>query len=436
MIAPRVAIVGASTELSGDLADMLVDRGIAGERLRLLGGDETAGETVDVRGRRVRIEAATRESLAEVDVALFCGDPRLAARLIPQARDGGALSVDATGCTRGLAAVPAVVPEVNGDQLEELAPGSVVASPDPLAVALALVLAPLHRLGGVRRVVATVLAPASRLGAVGIEALSRQSVALMQGRSLDRAGFPEQLAFNLRVQPGQDATGWSDAEEGLAAVVPALLSAPETVVAATLVRAPVFFGTAISLDVEIEGEVGVEQVVGALREGQGLLVSGSPEETLARALAEHADAPPGATERPARRRGDPSEVDFAAEDADGRDDDFDDDEDDDDPDGDFRDDEFDGEDGDPDEDEDDDDEAELGAGEDDDGAGEESGEAPLDPAPGPVDVAGSDYVHVSRVRVDPRRPTAIAMWIAFDEVRRGVARNLVAILETVVGPGA
>ncbi|MFM7737565.1 MAG: Asd/ArgC dimerization domain-containing protein [Alphaproteobacteria bacterium] len=435
MIAPRVAIVGASTELSGDLADMLVDRGIAGERLRLLGGDETAGETVDVRGRRVRIEAATRESLAEVDVALFCGDPRLAARLIPQARDGGALSVDATGCTRGLAAVPAVVPEVNGDQLEELAPGSVVASPDPLAVALALVLAPLHRMGGVRRVVATVLAPASRLGAVGIEALSRQSVALMQGRSLDRAGFPEQLAFNLRVQPGQDATGWSDAEEGLAAVVPALLSAPETVVAATLVRAPVFFGTAISLDVEIEGEVGVEQVVGALREGQGLLVSGSPEETLARALAEHADAPPGATERPARRRGDPSEVDFAAEDADGRDDDFDDDEDDDDLDEDFRDDELEREDGDPDEDEDDD-EAELGAGEDDDGGGEESGEAPPDPSPGPVDVAGSDYVHVSRVRVDPRRPTAIAMWIAFDEVRRGVARNLVAILETVVGPGA
>lgn len=429
MMAPRVAIVGASTELSGDLAEMLADRGIVGDRLLLLGGDETAGETVEVRGRRVRIGAATRDSLADADVALFCGDPRLAARLIPQARDGGAVSIDATGCTRGLAAVPAVVPEVNGDRLEDIAPGSVVASPDPLAVALALVLAPLHRLGGVRRVVATVLAPASRLGAIGIEALSRQSVALMQGRPLDRADFPEQVAFNLRVQPGQDATGWSDAEEGLATVVPALLAAPESVVAATLVRAPVFFGTAMSLDVELEGEVGVEQVVGALRGGQGLLVSGSPEEALARALVEGAGAPPPETDRPAPRRGDSSEVDFEAEEGDGRDDEFPEDDDE------FDDDEFEGNEGDLDED-DDDGEPGLVASEDDDGEGPKPAEAVPDPAPGPVDVAGSDYVHVSRVRVDPRRPTAFALWIAFDEVRRGTARNLVAILEAVVDPEA
>ncbi|MEI8357958.1 MAG: hypothetical protein WCH13_05670 [Deltaproteobacteria bacterium] len=43
---------------------------------------------------------------------------------------------------------------------------------------------------------------------------------------------------------------------------------------------------------------------------------------------------------------------------------------------------------------------------------------------------------MSRVRVDPRRPTAIALWIAYDELRRGVARNLVSILETVLAPDA
>ncbi len=436
MITPRVAIVGASTELSTDLAEMLADRGVVGDRLRLLGGEETAGETVEVGGRRVRVGAATREALADVDVALFCGDPRLAARLIPQARDAGALSIDATGCTRGLAAVPAIVPEVNGEEIGELAPGAVVASPDPLAVALALVLAPIVRLGGLRRVVATVLAPASRLGAIGVEALSRQSVALMQGRSLDRAGFPEQLAFNLRVQPGQDATGWADAEEGLASVVPALLSAPDAVVAATLVRVPVFFGTAMSLDVELEGDVGIEQVVAALRAGPGLLVSGSPEEELARAIVGGADAEPG-DEVPRRRAvRDPSEVDFELE---AEDDELRDDEDDEDDerelDEEFEDDEDENEEND---DEDDlDGDADLASGdEDDDGEAATSGEASPDPAPGPVEVAGSDFVHVSRVRVDPRRPTAVAMWVAFDEVRRGVARNLVAILETVVDPEA
>ncbi len=453
MTSPRVAIVGATPELAAELAALLVDRGFVADRLRLLGGENTAGEVVEVAGRRLRIGAALSDSLADVEIAVFCGDPRLAARLIPQAHAAGALSLDATGATRGLTSVPTVVPEVNGELLEGLEPGAVVCSPDPFAVALALVLAPLHRLGGVRRVVATVLEPASRRGADGVEELSRQTITLMQGRPLDRVEFPEQFAFNLRVETGEAATGWSDVEEALGRVVPALLAAPETVVAATIVHAPVFFGTAMALDVELEAEVGAEQVVLALREGQGLLVAGSPEDAIARAIRARAARDLGTVDEDRAEVGDdgeeddvdgdrerdeeedPSELDFdRQDDADDRDEDGDGD------DGDGRatwraDRGGHGGDGDG---------ARFrgagrgdgeGDGSDGDGRDGDSLEA-ADPGPGPVEVAGSDFVHVSRVRVDPRRPTAIALWIAYDELRRGVARNLVSILETVLAPDA
>ena len=175
-----------------------------------------------------------------------------------------------------------------------------------------------------------------------------------------------------------------------------------------------------------------QEAVAALRAGQGLLVSGTPEDVLARSIGRDADASTGDA-----RRGDPSEVDFGAS-IDDEDDDFLREDDDEDPDED-ADVDLDEEDEEDDEDDEDDDgfEAADGLGTED---GEESGaealDPSLDPAPGPVEVAGSDSVHVSRVRVDPRRPTAVAMWITFDEVRRGVARNLVAILETLADPEA
>lgn len=52
-----------------------------------------------------------------------------------------------------------------------------------------------------------------------------------------------------------------------------------------------------------------------------------------------------------------------------------------------------------------------------------------DESPGPVEVGGSEAVHVARLRVDPRDPRAHAFWIAFDELRKGTSLNLVATLE-------
>lgn len=53
----------------------------------------------------------------------------------------------------------------------------------------------------------------------------------------------------------------------------------------------------------------------------------------------------------------------------------------------------------------------------------------MDLAPGPVEVAGSDAVHIAHVRGDPRREGAIAFWLCLDDQRKGVALNAIAALE-------
>ena len=55
-----------------------------------------------------------------------------------------------------------------------------------------------------------------------------------------------------------------------------------------------------------------------------------------------------------------------------------------------------------------------------------------DAYPTPVEVTGSDAVHVGRIRVDESVENGLALWIALDNVGRGAALNAVHITELLV----
>jgi aspartate-semialdehyde dehydrogenase len=223
--------------------------------------------------------------------------------------------------------------------------------------------------------------------------------------------------------------GWSSAEIELAQELPRLLGAPGLAVAATVIRVPVFFGLAQAVYADLAREVPLAELETALRGAPGLLLAGSVEDRLAVAV------------EAARRRKERAAV-AHEEDDDDRD-----------PDEEMIEDglelEADEEDEEGERDDEDDEEAlerreralereelrraresEREREHEREHEHEESSEEVVpDLLPGPVDVAGSAFVHVARLRLDPERPSRLALWLAFDEIRRGVAMNAVGILE-------
>jgi aspartate-semialdehyde dehydrogenase len=416
-----VAIVGASLELASDLFALLIDRGIAADRIHVLDREETAGETLEVDDIRHRVEWATPDAVAAADVAIFCGSPELAREIVPTLRVRGRIAIDATGASRSDREVPLVVPEVNGDRIGPLAPGSVIASPAPPVVGLVLALAPLRRAAGLERALVTILEPASRRGGPAIEELSRQAIQLMQGQGLDRDEFAEQLAFNLRPEAPESEGGWSGAEADVAEDVARILDAPGLGIAATVVRVPVFFGSAQAVHADLAREISLADAESALRAAPALLLAGSVEDRVAVAV----EAARRRKERAAlhAEEDDRDVEEELAEDGLEIEDELEDDE------------------RDRDEYEEDPDEAyerrERARRREEQRRARASAEATEaeehpDLLPGPVDVSGSAFVHVARLRFDPMRPQSLALWIAFDEIRRGIAMNAVGILELVL----
>ncbi|MBY0275103.1 hypothetical protein K2Z84_07170 [Candidatus Binatia bacterium] len=363
----RIAIVGGSSEVVSDLIDVLADRGFDLSGLRVLGDESLAGEGIEAAGYDVRVEQAARGSLGTVDVAIFVGDGTLARLLVHEAHQAGAVVIDATPFSRS-AGAPLVLPEVNAERIGELGEKRILAVPGPHAVGLAVALAPLHDAAGVKRVVTTVFDSAAMHGREAMDALSQQSVRLMQGRGLANDEFPEQLAFNARPQAAAiDGDGASHDEERLVREVTGLFGDAIDVVA-TVVRVPVFAGAAQAVWVELERPLETEEAERLLREGRGILL---PEPRAASDVD-------GA--------GEPS-LDALADDA------YDD---------------------------------EPRDEEDEEPVEERAHDLRHDEGPGPVEVGGSEAVHVARIRSDAH---GVAFWVAFDELRKGTSLSLVATLE-------
>jgi aspartate-semialdehyde dehydrogenase len=55
-----------------------------------------------------------------------------------------------------------------------------------------------------------------------------------------------------------------------------------------------------------------------------------------------------------------------------------------------------------------------------------------DAYPTPVEVTGSDAVHVGRIRVDDSVENGLALWVSLDNVGRGAALNAVQIAELLL----
>ncbi|MFO0585326.1 MAG: aspartate-semialdehyde dehydrogenase [Anaeromyxobacter sp.] len=275
-----LAIAGATGEVGKAALEALdaLELPLAG--VRLLASPRSAGQELEVGGEPVKVAALSEGALLGCDVAVLCTPAEVSKAWAPKARAAGCAVVDVSSAYRADAAVPLVVPAVNGDALASLARPAMVATPSPLATALALVLAPLGR--AVRAVVATHLAPASGEGRAGVAELEKQSRDLLALREPEPASrFPHRLAFNAVPQAGAlDAAGASEAERGAGAELRRVLGVPDLPVHATVVRVPVFYGDLVSVHLETDGSLDAAAVRERLRAAKGVKVVDDPASSV------------------------------------------------------------------------------------------------------------------------------------------------------------
>ncbi|MGH9065953.1 MAG: aspartate-semialdehyde dehydrogenase [Acidimicrobiales bacterium] len=282
----QVAVVGATGQVGGVTRSVLVERRFPAERVRFLASARSAGRRLPWGGGEVEVEDAWTADWAGVDVALFSCGGAASTELAPRVAAAGAVVVDNSSAWRMDPEVPLVVPEVNAHALGSI-PKGIVANPNCTTMVAMPALAALRDRAGLRRVVVSTYQAVSGAGGAGVAELAEQVAKVgdrAAGLAFDgsAADFPEPIkfaapiAFNVVPLAGSLVDGETTEEHKLRDESRKILELPELAVSCTCVRVPVMTGHALSLNVELESELGPEEARSLLASAPGVEVCDLP----------------------------------------------------------------------------------------------------------------------------------------------------------------
>src|ERR1700688_1945834 len=273
----RAAIVGAGSLKGKEVAEMLSERNFPAVDIRLLDDDESIGQ-LEATGDEINfIQSLRSEQFTHVDFTFFAADAECTRKSWKRARDAGSAIVDLSGALDGEAGAQVRslwIERERGKMWQpELQPAPCVV-PHPAAVTLALLLLRARKAGAIRSAVATVFEPASEQGQKGMDELHQQTVNLLSFQTLPKEVFDTQVAFNMVARYGQKSQLSLDSLEarvrrhyqaiaGETAPLPALM----------VLQAPVFHGHAVSIFLQMENPVEIENVSKALT-GEHVTITG------------------------------------------------------------------------------------------------------------------------------------------------------------------
>jgi len=268
----NVAVVGIGA-VGTEMLKVLHERSFPAKSIRVLA---RSARMEEIAGRSYQVEAASVEAFEGVDIALFAGTE--GAKGASQqygwaAVDKGAIVIDNGDDFRMDPRVPLVIPEVNAEHLERHQ--GLVANPNCSTIQMVVVLAPLHRVARIRRIVAASYQAVSGTGRGAIAELKAQVTALEEGREPAIEVYPHQIAFNVLPHIGSlkdEMPGYTSEELKMRRETHKILEDPGIAVTATCVRVPVYNGHGEALNVQFEKKLSADEAREILRQAPGVEV--------------------------------------------------------------------------------------------------------------------------------------------------------------------
>lgn len=277
----NVAVVGATGAVGEQMREVLEERLFPVGGLRLLASERSAGQFLEFRDQRIRVEILNEDSFENIDIGLFSAGGSVSDKFAPLAVAAGSVVVDNTSRFRMEPDVPLVVPEVNAHEIARYKPRGIIANPNCSTIQLVVALKPIHDVARIKRVVVSTYQSVSGAGRRAMEELGQQAVALFNGKEIVKEKFPHQIAFNCIPHIDMfDERGYTKEETKMIQETRKILGEPSLPVTATAVRVPVFCGHSESVNIETERKLTAGQVKAILREAPGVLLCDEPENNV------------------------------------------------------------------------------------------------------------------------------------------------------------
>ncbi len=270
----NIAVVGATGLVGCKMTEKLEQSFLPVSTFIPVASERSAGKMIMFRGCETMVITPEAALQCRPSLALFSAGGDTSRKYAPLFAAAGCRVIDNSSAWRQEPGVPLVVPEVN--------PGTVgpddmiIANPNCSTIQLVVILEPLHRQFGIRRVVVSTYQSVSGSGLKGIRQLEAE-----RAGTVAEMCYPHRIDLNVIPHGGDFLPDGSTAEEAkLVSETRKIMQLPHLAITSTVVRVPVTGGHSESVNIEFHQEVTAGEVRNTLEKAPGVVVLDEPGKNL------------------------------------------------------------------------------------------------------------------------------------------------------------
>ena len=270
----KIAVVGATGMVGEVMLRVLEERQFPYTELLLVASERSVGKTIAYRGKNHTVISLEAAVAAAPDIAIFSagGDTSLA--WAPKFAAVGTTVIDNSSAWRMHSDHKLVVPEINANVLT--AQDKIIANPNCSTIQLVMVLAPLHRAYGLKRVVVSTYQSVSGTGLKAVEQMENE----MKG-----VDGPMAYAYPIHrnALPQCDVfldNGYTKEEMKLMTEPKKIMGDDSFQLTATAVRIPTAGGHSESVNISFERDFDLAEVREILANTPGVVLQDDPQSAL------------------------------------------------------------------------------------------------------------------------------------------------------------
>ncbi len=269
----KVAVVGATGLVGTRMLEVLAERNFPVTELYPVASARSVGRKILFKGKEYPVVSAEDAIAARPDLALFSAGGDTSRELAPAFAEVGCRVVDNSSCWRMDQTKKLVVPEINGDVLEET--DYIIANPNCSTIQMLLPLAPLHKAYGIKRIVVSTYQSVTGTGYKAVDQMNAEREGGKWGEY--PAVYPYPIDQNIL--PHIDSfleSGYTKEEMKMVNETHKILRDESIGVSPTTVRVPVQGGHSESVNLEFNRDFTVEDARRLMEEMPGVVVQDDP----------------------------------------------------------------------------------------------------------------------------------------------------------------
>ena len=270
----KIAVVGATGLVGSKMLQILEERNFSVTELLPVASIRSWGKEINFKGKAYKIISAEEAIAARPKLALFSAGGVTSKELAPLFAAVGTIVIDNSSAWRMDPDIKLVVPEVNGGVIER--EDKIIANPNCSTIQMVLVLAPLHKKYGIKRVVVSTYQSVTGTGVKAVNQLMNE-----------RKGITGEMAYaypiDLNVIPHIDVfteNGYTREEMKMVNETKKIMRDEAIKVSATCVRIPVMGAHSESVNIEFENDFDIDEVRTLLSASDGVVVEDDLDKLL------------------------------------------------------------------------------------------------------------------------------------------------------------